>query len=45
MIRTIREDTLQRFTAAVADARAEGLEVTVTRTSPPFEAEAEGDGD
>lgn len=42
MTREIEEDSFQRFTAAVAEARAEGAEVTVTRTSPPYSATVTG---
>lgn len=41
MQRSISANKFQDFTAAVAEAVAEGLEVTVTRTSPPYEAVAE----
>jgi hypothetical protein len=38
--RIISTPSFQEFTAAVADARAEGLEVKVTSTSAPYEATA-----
>ena len=42
MTRTISAWRFADFTAAVAEARAEGLEVEITRVAAPYEATAEG---